>query len=95
MSGTFISGISPIGQGTGEKRAGNLNFGHSDSKQAAFLASFMASYGSQGVPRAIWWCQVGIRWSGWSPGAARGLPDGFRAQKGVFWTPGIKRDGFE
>ena len=26
-SGTFISGTGPIGQGTGEKRAGNLNFG--------------------------------------------------------------------
>ena len=26
-SGTFISGTGPIGQGTGEKRAGNSNFG--------------------------------------------------------------------
>ena len=34
---TFMSGISPIGQGTGEKRAGNLNNGHlcSDSVLAA------------------------------------------------------------
>ena len=27
-SGTFMSGTGPIGQGTGEKRAGNSNFGH-------------------------------------------------------------------
>ena len=26
-SGTFISGTGPIGQGTGEKKEGNLNFG--------------------------------------------------------------------
>ena len=28
-SGTFISGTGPIAQGTGKKRAGNLNFGRS------------------------------------------------------------------
>ena len=34
-SGTFISGTGPIGQGTGEKRAGNLNFGRFTLKEGS------------------------------------------------------------
>ena len=33
MSGTFISGTGQIGQGTGEKRAGNSNFGRFTLKE--------------------------------------------------------------
>ena len=54
VSGTFISGISPIGQGTGEKRAGNLNFGHFTLKKTAVLATVLALYGYQVVSHAIW-----------------------------------------
>ena len=47
-------------------------------KREVVLASFSALCGWQVVPHAIWWCQ-GV--TGWSPGAARGLPGGFRVQK--------------
>ena len=36
MSGTFISGTGPIGQGTGEKRAGNSNLGPFTLKGGCF-----------------------------------------------------------
>merc|ERR1719277_275189 len=39
-SGTFISGTGPIGQGTGEKRAGNLNFGRFRLKDGACFGKF-------------------------------------------------------
>ena len=55
-SGTFISGTGPIGQGLGEKRAGNSNFGCFTLKKAAVLASVLALYGCQVVPRAICRC---------------------------------------
>ena len=62
------------------------------------MASFLALYGWQVVPNAIWWCQVV---TGWSLGAARGLSGGYRAQtegfrkfgKRCFLPPGAKRGG--
>ena len=39
-SGTFISGTGPIGQGTGEKRAGNLNFGRFRLKDGGCFGKF-------------------------------------------------------
>ena len=63
------------------------------------MASFLALCGWQVVPHAIWWCQAV---TGWSPGAARGLPGGYRGQtvgfreklvKGVF-CPLAPRGGF-
>ena len=51
VSGTFISGISPIGQGTGEKRAGNLNFGHFTlKKDGCFGQCFGLVWLPVGVP---------------------------------------------
>ena len=51
VSGTFISGISPIGQGTGEKRAGNLNFGHFTlKKDGCFGQCFGLVWLPGGVP---------------------------------------------
>merc|ERR1711978_745801 len=39
-SGTFISGTGPIGQGTGEKRAGNSNFGRFTLKKGGHFGQF-------------------------------------------------------
>ena len=67
-------------------------------KREVVLASFSALCGWQVVPHAIWWCQVV---TGWSLGAARGLPGGYRAQtegfrkfgKRCFLPPGEKGGG--
>ena len=40
MSGTFISGTGPIGQGTAEKRAGNSNLGHFTLKKGGCFGQF-------------------------------------------------------
>ena len=70
---------------------------------AAVLASFMASYGYQVAPHAIWWCQVVTRWSRVVPGCCQGVARWFWDAKRMFWKveekqfflpPGIKRGRF-
>ena len=99
-SGTFISGTGLIGQGTGKKRTGNLNFGCLTLKRGSCFGQCFGLVCV--VSHAIWWCQVVTRWSPWSLGAARVFPGGYRAQnecvrklrKRWFLCPGIKRGGF-
>ena len=42
-SGMFISGTGPIGQGTGDKWAGNLNFSRFRLKEGSFFGQFYQS----------------------------------------------------
>ena len=52
---------------------------------AAVLASFMASYGYQVAPHAIWWRQVVTRWSRVVPGCCQGVARWFWGAKRMFW----------
>ena len=51
----------------------NLAFIQKLLKEAAVLASVLALYGCQVVPRAICWCQVVTRWPRVVPGCCRGF----------------------
>ena len=59
-SGTFISGTGPIGQGSGEKRAGNLNFIDGDTAELAVFLPCDGRYELPGVTRC---CQAVARCS--------------------------------
>ena len=59
-SGTFISGTGPIGQGSGEKRAGNLNFIAGATVEEVV---FWACNGRCGLPGVTRCCQAVARCS--------------------------------
>ena len=99
-SGTFISGTGLIGQGTGEKRAGNSNFGRFAPKKGCCFGQFFGIvWLAGGAP-----CNLVVPGGHWVvPGGPRVLPGGCLVVighkmkvleslvKGVFWPPGGKR----
>ena len=101
-SGTFISGTGLIGQGTGEKRAGNSNFGRFAPKKGCCFGQFFGIvWLAGGAP-----CNLVVPGGHWVvPGGPRVLPGGCLVVighklkvleslvKGVFWPPGGKRGG--
>ena len=50
LSGTFISGSGPVGQGSVEKRAGNSNFEGGTTIEVAVLVRMLAVSGDQLLP---------------------------------------------
>ena len=102
MSGTFISGTGPIGQGTAEKRVGNSNLGRFTLKKSGcFVQCFGLVWFPGGAP-----CNLVVPGGHWAAlGDPRVLPGGCLVVighklkvleslvKGVFWPPGAKRGG--
>ena len=52
---------------------------------AAVLASFIALYGYQVAPHAIWWCQVVTRGPWVVPGHCQGVARWFLGAKRMCW----------
>ena len=52
VPGTFISGTGPIGRGSAEKRAGNLNFAGGATIEIAVWGRVWAIIGGQVLPGA-------------------------------------------
>ena len=65
VPGTFISGTGPIGRGSGEKRAGNLNFAGGATIEIAVWVYILAVSGDQVLPGVTRCCQVwpDVAWS--------------------------------